>query len=924
MDDEQQTAYKGAETTGFQSPARDHIEHVIDLARVLDLRQPGIYPVRVSGQAFAERGIRDGCWQELVTLPALTPMRLKVHLKMVDKVLLEEEAVTTSATGPFVFRENDYEVLMSICRSHALLLATLLCLPRVSRAQNKQPIKVETFPATPILGGMPRDRLSPLRPVHPMVFAAPLLLDAQGTTGFLALANASSVNTSATITFYTPDGRRESQSIIKLEPHGKAEIPLLNKDVAATPRGSVTVEQAPDADGIVVAGQVILTDRHEAIPSYLDEELAMPDEEGSSTLRAVSDESVAPPLVALTNTSNEAQKATMTCLLAKAGSHPIQIEVAAHATVTMTACGGALTSIEEYRRYVERAPSPGVYGVEIVGDGDPGSLVAFGLAPHQHGADLVFSAVSFYDPQTINSSGTVFAGVPIGSQESLPQGVYIPRLSLANFADKPVTLAITLADTRTAPARSPAGNLQPPLVVPIKTLTLAPHSAEEFVFSGQEAQNGLLHSVLIDSNGPPGSYQAKLVSRSTGTLYQVELLAKELLDPHNTGIHPWTLNDDTEAHIILFNHKNEESKVGVFVTGKKSSWTTELHLAPLETREISINALEAEGTPDKDGHLLGREESGVVNWVSPDSGRVTGRLMVTSRAEGMARNFSCTSHTIICRMAFTTYLNDLTVGDVESLYGAAGDGCSAPVGSCSSNTGAAMVGMTTWTVGDASVIKLNTAGDSSGNPRLAGMGPGHGTARATITGGGCTVSGTGYPTLKPCVEPTGETTAIRGNGITNTTQIDFTQTLTGTAAYPAPIDNGSIITEGENANGVDGCHFAGSTVDESLKVQGSSWTVGYTLQANVDAQAYPSKTGQWGPDIVGFQNAAVRYYQQQRAMRGLPLPCTATLYQYLNLACPTGVTYPSFDANIVLSSTIDSTGVTVCREGSCAAHVAYQ
>ncbi len=27
---------------------------------MLDLQKPGIYPVRVSGQAFADRGIRDG------------------------------------------------------------------------------------------------------------------------------------------------------------------------------------------------------------------------------------------------------------------------------------------------------------------------------------------------------------------------------------------------------------------------------------------------------------------------------------------------------------------------------------------------------------------------------------------------------------------------------------------------------------------------------------------------------------------------------------------------------------------------------------------------------------------------------------------------------------------------------------------------
>ena len=52
--------YQGAETTGFQSPAQDHIEQVIDLARVLDLRKPGIYPWRVKGQGFEKRGIFHG------------------------------------------------------------------------------------------------------------------------------------------------------------------------------------------------------------------------------------------------------------------------------------------------------------------------------------------------------------------------------------------------------------------------------------------------------------------------------------------------------------------------------------------------------------------------------------------------------------------------------------------------------------------------------------------------------------------------------------------------------------------------------------------------------------------------------------------------------------------------------------------------
>jgi len=52
--------YTGAETTGFMSPARDHVDSVIDLADILDLRRPSRYVVRVKGDDLRGRGIRDG------------------------------------------------------------------------------------------------------------------------------------------------------------------------------------------------------------------------------------------------------------------------------------------------------------------------------------------------------------------------------------------------------------------------------------------------------------------------------------------------------------------------------------------------------------------------------------------------------------------------------------------------------------------------------------------------------------------------------------------------------------------------------------------------------------------------------------------------------------------------------------------------
>ena len=75
-------AYQGGETTGFQSPAQDHIERVIDLAQVLDLSKPGIYPWRVEGDGFRERGIKGG--DILIANTAALPVHGKVVIAILN------------------------------------------------------------------------------------------------------------------------------------------------------------------------------------------------------------------------------------------------------------------------------------------------------------------------------------------------------------------------------------------------------------------------------------------------------------------------------------------------------------------------------------------------------------------------------------------------------------------------------------------------------------------------------------------------------------------------------------------------------------------------------------------------------------------------------------------------------------------------
>lgn len=84
--DASKTAYQGAETTGFQSPAQDYIEHVLDLPEILDLRRPGMYPVRVVGQAFKDRGIQHG--DILIANAGADPAPGKVAIAFVNGLVL--------------------------------------------------------------------------------------------------------------------------------------------------------------------------------------------------------------------------------------------------------------------------------------------------------------------------------------------------------------------------------------------------------------------------------------------------------------------------------------------------------------------------------------------------------------------------------------------------------------------------------------------------------------------------------------------------------------------------------------------------------------------------------------------------------------------------------------------------------------------
>jgi hypothetical protein len=629
--------------------------------------------------------------------------------------------------------------------------ALLATLDVAAQGQGQAPMKQEFFPAHPVVASGQRNPAASSLVAEMMPFIGPMFVNGPEIKSTLVLANASRDETSVTVTLYGFDGSVTSRQRLPMKAHEHVEVAL---NLYPTPPvvetwGSVSVDQDPKSMGTVVAGQVVITDTRGAIPIYVDEELAMPEMEGSSRLLAVTDQSDGPPLVAVTNLSSKPQHLTLACTLGQNNPMIFENEIAVHAAIKLQACSALKPlNIAGYASAMNGQDSPGVYGIQIEGDGDPGSLAAFALAPHKRGSDLVFSSVPFYDPAEIHSSNVVFAGVPIGAQDTLPAGVYVPRLSLANFSGKAETFSVTLADTIISPVHDAEGREQPPSVKLLKTVSVPPHQTSEYIFTGQEAQKGLLHSIVVSTETAPGTYQAKLVSRSDGRLYQVELLAKDAFDKSDAGVHPWSSVEGTESHIVLFNHSKSDKKVGVFITGGSTEWSHELILAALETREVSINQVQNDQVPDDHGTRLPKSaKQGVINWMTPEHGDVTGRLMVTSRDAAMARNFSCGTYVSECGLQFNIYAYTVGEGSTFSMYGAQAALCinSQPL-ECGTSNQTSGVANYSWSVGATSVIKLSSSSQSTlQSPALTGVSVGTGYADVTAYAGQCQASGQGSP-----------------------------------------------------------------------------------------------------------------------------------------------------------------------------------
>jgi hypothetical protein len=694
---------------------------------------------------------------------------------------------------------------------------------------------VQHFTAHPIA---PPSELTPLAAAEmaPMPMVAPLFFVDSDTSSSIIIANNSSNPAGATIRVRDLTGRPIAIEHRLLRPHQHQDIDvgdLLAAHHDLVPAGSITVTQDEALKGMTVASQVLITRSRGARPSYIDEELAMTSVAGSQTLRAVADEGIAAALIAVSSVVDWDQHITVRCMSEQAESKPVTLTLQGQGTALISNCAGAAVGgIAAFQQVASEKPQSVIYGYELTTDGGPSSFSAFGLTPHLRGQDVVYSALPFTDPQLVNSPNSAFAGVPFGSQQALPAGHYSPRLSLTNFSTAPADITVSIATTEYGAEGTPQERAV------LRQATIPAHRTIELQLADASPANGLLQSLLVTSDRKPGEVLGKVVSRSSGALYEIELLNKDQLDENNGGIHPWSVEGDTVSHLLLFNYSAAPRNFSVAIWNGAILWNKLYEVAPNETREISINELIADEVTDKDGKRLDPEhQSGVVNWMVPHSGDGTGRLMVTSRSLAMARNFSCGQFIVVCG-GYWYSSSGLSVGQIGEVINFVPEFCdefspSQCVGGSSVGGGS---GTFNWSVGTPPIVRFPNSSQQTVTswPQLYGVGPGGGSGSVEVTAGNCSVYGYGGFPVNPMVNAVNPAPFYVGQS--------GTMSIIGSGFENAGLPN--VFVSGPSSIPVIGVTYVSDNlITASYSVPSDASTSGsYTINIefpNVDGGSYP-------------------------------------------------------------------------------------
>lgn len=246
---------------------------------------------------------------------------------------------------------------------------------------------------------------------------------------------------------------------------------------------------------------------------------------GSATLQGIASSTANAPLIAITSNSEVAQQIKAACI-GDASTSSASFELAPGTTAVVRACGwermhdadlNLMSTIANDQQSAKHS-----IGMSISSDGVPGAFYAFGFALNGSSTRAQLQPVDFYDPKMLASSKIVYAGVPVGPNQLIQPGTYVPVVTLVNFSKQRRSTSIHYVDSSSGAPR----------VQNVQQISLPPFSSQTIELPHLSG-SGLQNSFILDSDGQPGDVQAHLFSKQASTDQRVELLAKDPRDDHN-------------------------------------------------------------------------------------------------------------------------------------------------------------------------------------------------------------------------------------------------------------------------------------------------------------------------------------------------------------------------------------------------------
>jgi len=382
-----------------------------------------------------------------------------------------------------------------------------------------------------------------------MPIVAPLFVEDGTTHSEITMVNSLGLELSIDVVVLSPSGTEVVRRKVTMEPRSQQKLKLadLLRDLsgyADATYGSVSLMANRPSP---LAAQLSIVKDDGSAPTDVEEEFAMLAGSNHANYRAVTGELSAAPLIAVRSLSAKEQTLSIECLMESGRTDRRNLTIKSNQTLLIQACDGRgpkmIGRLEEDFELVSNVRS--AMGISVSSSAPAEELAVFGIGIHGKKPNHSFSAIPFWDVNTLRSSAAIYPGVPATQSPDFGTELFKLRASFANFGNVSRTATVLLSTGRGTESTQKT----------IATVSVRANSVATAYLPAVPAESVPLNSITVRSDAAPGELLSSIqaVSGSETPAIVQTIPWKDESQPENGGQHPWNASDSNSSTLILFN-----------------------------------------------------------------------------------------------------------------------------------------------------------------------------------------------------------------------------------------------------------------------------------------------------------------------------------------------------------------------------------